>query len=155
MRPPQGRLLLTIRDERGELVASRAAKNRVLRGGAELIASLFAGARNTPIDRVRLGFGEASADPTATALTPPAEAIPPERLEAPLKPEHFTVRPGDDKVTVDVAAPFEPQQDIAGVSEAGLVSGDVLYNQVIFEPVTLRQGQVVTFFWQIDFPFGQ
>lgn len=155
MRPPQGRLLLTIRDERGELVASRAARNRVLRGGAELIASLFAGARNTPIDRVRLGFGEVSADPTATALTPPAEAIPPERLEAALKPEHFTVRPGDDKVTVDVAAPFEPQQDIARVSEAGLVAGDVLYNQVIFEPVTLRQGQVVTFFWQIDFPFGQ
>lgn len=155
MRTPQGRLLLTIRDANGAIVATRAARNRVLRGGAEVIASLFAGARNTPIDRVRLGFGQATVDPTANALTPPPEAIPPERLQATLKPEDFTVRAGEDKVTVDVAAPFEPQQDIAGVSEAGLVSGDVLYNQVIFEPVTLRQGQVVTFFWQIEFPFGQ
>jgi hypothetical protein len=155
MRPPQGRLLLTIRDERGEVVATRAAKNRVLRGGANVIANLFSGARTTPIDRVRLGFGQASIEPTADALTRPAEDIPQERLEAPLKTEHFTVRLADDRVTVDVAAPFEPQQDIAGVSEAGLVSGDVLYNQVVFEPVTLRQGQVVTFFWQIDFPFGQ
>jgi hypothetical protein len=155
MRTPQGRLLLTIRDARGEIVATRAAKNRVLRGGAELIANLFSGARTTPIDRVRLGFGQASADHTATALTPPAEAIPPDRLEAPLKKEHFTVRLGEDRITVDVAAPFEPRQDMAGVSEAGLGSGDVLYNQVIFEPVSLRTGQVVTFFWQIDFPFGQ
>jgi hypothetical protein len=152
---PQGRLLLTIRDERGEVVATRAAKNRVLRGGAEVIANLFAGTRTTPIDKVRLGFGQETIDPASTALTPPLEAIPPENLQAPLKPEHFTVRQDDGRITVDVAAPFEPKQNISAVSEAGLVSGDVLYNQVIFEPVNLRAGQVVTFFWQIDFPFGQ
>jgi hypothetical protein len=153
---PQGRLLLTIRDERGEVVATRAAKNRVLRGGAEVIAGLFAGTRDVPIDKVRLGFGQATIDPTSDKLTPPPTPdIPAAALEAPVAKEHFTVRPGDGQVTVDVAAPFTPSQNIDGVSEAGLVSGDVLYNQVIFEPVNLRTGQVVTFFWQIDFPFGQ
>ena len=124
---PHGRLLLTIRDEGGRIVATRAAKNGVLRGGAEVIASLFAGARNTPIDRVRLGFGQASIDPTASALTPPVEAIPAERLEAALKPEHFTVRAGDDRVTVDVAAPFAGDGPVlvAGYSFGALVGLNV------------------------------
>jgi hypothetical protein len=151
---PQGRLLLTIRDANGEVVTTRAAKNRVLRGGAQVIANLFAGARDVPINKVRLGFGQASIDPTADQLTG-SQTVPAAALESELKPEHFTVSVGDDRVAVDVAAPFNPTQAIDNVSEAGLVSGDVLYNQVIFEPVSLRTGQVVTFFWQIDFPFGQ
>ena len=51
-------------------------------------------------------------------------------------------------------APFKPTVDLTDVSEAGLLAGDVLYNQVVFEPVTLRPGQNVTFFWEINFPFG-
>ena len=49
---------------------------------------------------------------------------------------------------------FQPTVELTGVTEAGLLAGDKLYNQVVFEPVTLRPGQDVTFFWEIDFPFG-
>jgi hypothetical protein len=152
---PQGRLLMTIHDERGEIVATRAATNRVLRGGAGMIANLFSGAPQTGIDGVRLGFGHVSVDPTADRLTPPAEAIPADRLKAPLTKDDFTVRISDDRVTVDVSAPFKAQQKLTDVSEAGLIAGDTLYNQVVFEPITIQENQTVTFFWQIDFPFGQ
>ncbi len=57
-------------------------------------------------------------------------------------------------IKVIVNALFKPTVELKDVSEAGLLAGDVLYNQVVFEPVTLRPGQNVTFFWEINFPFG-
>jgi hypothetical protein len=147
---------MTIRSAEGELLDSRESRNIVLRKGAELIAALFSGQRTTSVDRVRVGFGTSVADEDVTALAPPPSPIESELLEAPLEPKDFTVTSeGDNAVTVRVAAPFEPKVDIPDVSEAGLLAGNVLYNQVVFEPVTLRKGQIITFFWQIDFPFGR
>ena len=64
----------------------------------------------------------------------------------------MTDRP--DVVQVVVSSVFHPTVVLQDVTEAGLMAGDRLYNQVVFEPVTLRPGQDVTFFWEIDFPFG-
>ena len=44
--------------------------------------------------------------------------------------------------------------DLDAVSEAGLLSDDTLYNQVVFEPITLKAGQEISLFWEIDFPYG-
>ena len=49
---------------------------------------------------------------------------------------------------------FKPTVELVDVTEAGLRAGEKLYNQVVFEPVTLRPGQDITLFWEIDFPFG-
>ncbi|HKO57299.1 MAG TPA: hypothetical protein VJ276_15595 [Thermoanaerobaculia bacterium] len=156
MTPPKGRLLMTIRSAEGELLDSRSSRNIVLRKGAELIAALFSGQSKTSIDRVRVGFGTSVADEDVVALTPPPTPIEAALLEAPLESGDFTVAAeGDNAITVRVAAKFTPQADIPDVSEAGLLAGNVLYNQVVFEPVTLRKGQDITFFWQIDFPFGR
>src|SRR5437870_5407466 len=111
--PPRGRMTMTIRDRRGA-VTMRQAKNIVVQNGAQLIANLFAGKSNTPVDRVRIGFGTEVAHANATTLTRPNDAVA-ANLEAPLKPGAFTVEPGDTAVTVRINAPFEPKADIPNV----------------------------------------
>jgi hypothetical protein len=153
---PKGKLTLVVRSPEGLAIASRRACNIVLRNGAGLIASLFAGAPNTAaVNQVRVGFAKEAASTEVTALTPPEGNIAAEDLASAVQPQDFIIitdQPGAVKVMVN--AQFKPTVELVNVSEAGLMAGDVLYNQVVFEPVTLRPGQDVTFFWEIDFPFG-
>ena len=151
----RGRLRLLVRNPDGTTAAERDASNAVLRQGAELVAKLFAGQTSTPIDGVRVGFGTDPLEPTATELGPPPAGIDPAALTSPVSPADFTITAGDDRVQVAIAATYSPTVDLPGVTEAGLVSGGALYNHVLFDPVTLHQGQAVTFFWEIDFPFGR
>lgn len=135
----------------------RTAHNLVLRGGAEVVAQLFAGAGGAaPIDTIGVGFARESADADVTALSPPEDGtIPASALVTPLGPDAFAIRTDrPNSIRVTVTAVFRPAVNLPGVSEAGLLSGPRLYNQVVFEPVDLEVGQDVTFFWDIDFPFG-
>jgi hypothetical protein len=149
-----GHMRLVVRAA-GAVVAERRARNIVARGGAELIARRFAGLDSAPIDRVGVGFGRDVADVEATGLTPPTGDIPPAALASPIAPADFSlVTDRPTVVVVSLASLFHPTVELPGVSEAGLFGGDRLYNQVVFEPVTLRVGHDVTFFWDIHFPFG-
>jgi hypothetical protein len=146
---------LAVRDHNGLLVAERRAPNSVLRQGAELVAKLFAGQATTPIDAVRVGFGTEPLAADETALRPPPTPVDAGALTSPVAPGDCTVSTDrDDLVQVAITAAFTPIAPLTDVTEAGLAGGDVLYNQVLFDPVTLRPGQAVTFFWEIDFPFG-
>jgi len=156
---PTGRLQLSVSSTSGVLIAERRARNIVLRQGAAMIASLFSGAAGaTPINTIQVGFAQEAATAELTALTPPPAdpVIAPAALRSRLAATDFKVvgdRP--DSIQVLVASVFKPTVELANVTEAGLLAGDKLYNQVVFEPVTLRPGQDVTFFWEIDFPFGR
>jgi hypothetical protein len=110
---------------------------------------------------VQVGWNREAADVESTALgappppVPPAEAIAAAALRSPVRSEDFRLdATRRDVVQVSVSTLFRPTVDLPEVSEAGLMAGNRLYNQVVFEPVTLRVGQDVTFFWEIDFPFG-
>ncbi len=152
-----GRMILRVAAADGTLVAERRAGNMVLRGGATIIAALFTGAAGAkPIDTIGIGFAKDPGDAELILLTPdPAKKIPAAALLTPLTADSFTVVADQaGSVQVSVAARFKPTVDIDDVTEAGLLAGDTLYNQVIFEPVALKTGQDVTLFWQIDFPFG-
>lgn len=153
----RGRLSLVVY-QNGVIAARRAASNMVLRGGAALIAQLYSGGAGAkPIDTIGVGFGTAPGGADMTALTLPdaRAAIPAAALRTAIPGTAFSVVTDQaDAVQVKIAALFHPTQDLTGVTEAGLSAGDTLYNQVIFEAVNLRVGQDVTFFWQIDFPFG-
>jgi hypothetical protein len=154
---PRGRLHLCVRDAQGELIAQRRTRNIVLRQGASIIGSLFSGQADAlPINQVKVGFGQDGATSETTALTPPSDAtIPATALVSAIAPTDFTLvtdKPG--LIQVLIASVFKPTVELDDVTEAGLMAGDKLYNQVVFEPVTLRPGQDVTFFWEIDFPFG-
>jgi hypothetical protein len=155
---PQGRLTLQIHSPDGTQAAERRASNIVLRRGAEIVANLFAGVDEArPIDRVQVGFGTEAADVGATALTPPDDgAIDPDALDGPVASDDFAIETDAAArlVRVSIAATFAPTVDLDDVSEAGLLAGDQLYNQVVFEPVDMRVGQDITLFWEVDFPFG-
>ena len=153
----QGRLTLTVSSRQGVIVARRQAHNLVLRKGAGIIAKLFAGMPGgLPINQIQVGFGKEAATAELTALTPPADAIPVASLRSPLTPADFQIatdKPGS--IRVSVTAVFKPVVNLPDVTEAGLLAGEELYNQVVFEPVTMQASQNITFFWEIDFPFGQ
>jgi hypothetical protein len=154
---PRGRLHLRVCDTSGALIAERRTRNIVLRQGAAIIASLFAGqAGALPINTVKVGFGQEGATAETTALVPPDDTtIPVSALTSAIAPTDFTlVTDKPNSVQVLVSSLFRPSQELTNVTEAGLMAGDKLYNQVVFEPVTLRPGQDVTLFWEIDFPFG-
>ncbi|HEX5414790.1 MAG TPA: hypothetical protein VFZ25_03930 [Chloroflexota bacterium] len=151
-----GRLLVTVRSADGGLVAERRAANMVLRNGAVIIAKLFSGAAGvTPINQIQVGFATDSGTAELTALTPPDPALPVAALRGPVKAEDFhlaTDQPGE--IQVSISTVFHPTQDLPDVTEAGLLAGEDLYNHVVFEPLTLKTGQDITFFWQVNFPFG-
>jgi hypothetical protein len=153
----RGRLLMRVNSSGGELVAERRVNNIVLRQGATIVAKLFAGVPTaSAVTHVQLGFAREAAGPDTTALTPPDPPIPEENLRAAIAAESFRII--DDNlaaIKVAINALFRPTIELKDVSEAGLIAGTSLYNQVVFEPVTLRPGQDITLFWEVDFPFGR
>ncbi|WP_261565102.1 hypothetical protein [Frankia gtarii] len=153
----RGRLRLDARAPDGRLLARRQATNAVLRGGAELVARRLGGLPADPITAVGVGFGTEAADAGMTALARPADvSIPASALTSPVSEGEITIQSdGPDAVLLSVATVFHPTAKLTDVTEAGLLAGDRLYNQVVFEPVTLDVDQDVTFFWEIDFPFGR
>jgi hypothetical protein len=153
----RGRMHLQIFDPLGRLMTERRSGNIVVKKGAEIVARLLGGgAEGKPIDRVQVGFGRETIGVEATALTPPqGGSVPAEALRSPVPPESFKVRadkPGVLQLLITTV--FKPTVELKDVSEAGLMAGDALYNQVVFEPVTLRVGQDITFFWEVDLPYG-
>ena len=152
----RGRLEMRVRDADGREVASRSASNMVLRNGAALIARLFTGQPGAaPINRLQLGFATEVGGTELRALTPPDPPVDPAALRSVINPADFQVDlTGPDSVKVSVSALFTPAIELRDVTEAGLLAGDELYNQVVFEPLTLLAGQNITFFWQVVFPFG-
>jgi hypothetical protein len=152
---------LEVRSRSGAIIAERRAGNIVLQNGAALVAKLFSGTAGvSAINTLQVGFGTEQATADATALTPPptppsGTPISSDALKSPVTPDNFQiVTDNPNFVQVNITAAFHPTVDLDNVSEAGLLAGDQLYNQVVFEPVPLRVGQDVTFFWEVDFPFG-
>lgn len=154
---PRGRLHLSVRDGNGVLIAERRTRNIVLRQGAAIVAGLFAGQADAgAINNVQVGFAKEGATADTMALVPPDDAgIPAAALSSTIAPADFTlVTDQANGVQVLVSSVFKPTLELVDVTEAGLRAGEKLYNQVVFEPVTLRPGQDITLFWEIDFLFG-
>jgi hypothetical protein len=154
----RGRLSLTVVDASGCVVGERRGENIVVRQGAQIVADLLSGkASAKPLNRVQVGFGRETTGIDATALTPPADGnVALEALSSAVSATSFKVqgdRPG--VLQLLITTDFAPTVELEGVSEAGLLAGDTLYNQVVFEPITLRVGQNITFFWEVDLPYGR
>lgn len=159
----RARLEVQLRDRDGTLLARRAARNTVLRGGGQLIADLFRGAGG-PITHMAVGTSDEN--PTSVAVTTLANddgagqpgltgdtavAIAPEAIATSVDEVH-------SRVLVKIRATLPDAAAVGTLREAGLVSrqgaGDVLYNRVVFPPVDKGADHDLTLFWEVEFPFG-
>jgi hypothetical protein len=156
---------IELHSKNGQVLATRDCSNSVMRGGARLIADLFAG-RGSPITHMGVG----------TSDTPESDAFATEALsndaigdEAPLD--------GGTEATIPIEAFQPPEIDearrvvrlrlrgtlpapaaIGTVREAGLLARDdanaVLYNRVTFAPIQKGGDHELTLFWEVSFPYG-
>jgi hypothetical protein len=158
-------LLLRLTTLEGATVAERRAANSVMRGGAELVANLFAG-KGTPITHMVVGTNdEPEGDQFSTiALANAAVGGEPALTggtEAPIPPEAFviTTDPTHRLSTVRIHATLPAASAIGTVREAGLLaraSADAatLYNRVTFAPLAKNADHELTMFWEVSFPYG-
>ena len=161
----RARMELTLTAADGTTVARRRANNSVMRGGAELVARLFAGT-GAPI--THMGVGTSDAEETdafaTTALGNAADAGADPLAgdtEAPIPAESFTIATDETRrvVLVRVRATLPPAAAVGTVREAGLLSrhegsDPVLYNRVTFAPIPKGSDHELTLFWEVTFPYG-
>jgi hypothetical protein len=159
----RAQLYAELQDRGGAVVQTRAAHNTVLRTGGRLIADLFAGAGGpithmavgtddtnpTSVNVERLGNDDGQGGPGMTGET--ATAIAPNAIAITVDEEH-------SRVLVKVRATLPPGAAVGTLREAALVSrqgeADVLYNRVVFSPLTKGDDHDLTLFWEVEFPFG-
>ena len=155
---------LELTDSQGRIAAVRCGHNSVMRGGAELLARLFAGS-GTPITHMGVGISDspeseafstgALSNDASTGREPLSGLV-----EAAIAPEAFSVTTDETQrlVRVRVRATLPAADAVGTVREAGLVSrsasGSVLYNRITFAPITKGDDHELTLFWEISFPYG-
>ncbi len=163
----RGRLRAELRGPAGQLVAVRRAKNTVMRGGATIIAELFAG-QGEPITHMGVGTSDAAPEDVGVeALRNEAVGESPALTGATTTPVapgsiRFDVDETRRLVTVRLRATLPADAAVGRVREAGLVQRtegdggpvDRLYNRVIFAPIDKGDDHELTLFWEVDFPFG-
>jgi hypothetical protein len=151
----RAQLKIEMRNQKGELVATRTEWNAVLRGGADLLARLFAG-QGTGITHMAIGTSDAPESETFSTTTLN------DVVEVPIAAEAFQIDPPDPvqrvvRVRVRATVPA-PQEMPEAVREAALMSrqGDTvtLYNRVIFAPISKGNDHELTLFWEVAFPYG-
>jgi len=148
-----------------ELILVRQAHNAVMKSGAELLASLFAGQGKAI---THMGVGTSSAPETdayateklsndATEGFTPLQGV----TEAVIPPEAFLPPEVDTTrriVRVRVRGTLPAAAAVGTVREAGLLSreGDraILYNRVTFAPIPKGNDHELTLFWEVSFPYG-
>jgi hypothetical protein len=147
-------LRLELRSRAGRTVAVRQGANSVLRGGADLLARLFAG-QGVGITHMAVGTsdtpeGDAFATTELTAAT-----------EVAIPPEAFQIDPPDPVrrvVRVRVRGTVPAPDAIGTLREAALLSridaDATLYNRVTFAPIEKTGDHELTLFWEIGFPYG-
>ena len=150
----RAQLRIELRTREGPLIAERQAFNSVLRGGANLLARLFA-RQGTGITHMAVG----------TSDTPETEAFGTEALTEPtevaIAPEAFAIDPPDPVkrvVRVRVRATVPAAAAVGTIREAALMARDggaaTLYNRVVFSPIEKADDHELTLFWEVGFPYG-
>ncbi|OPY13933.1 MAG: hypothetical protein A4E66_00576 [Syntrophus sp. PtaB.Bin001] len=160
----QGKVKILLLDAQGTTLAERHSKNSVMRGGGELIAKLFAG-QGSAITHMGVGTSAAETpnDFSLAALQNEAVGETPAltgSTDVELPAGAFAIAVDGEKrlVTVKVRGTLPNDSAVGTIREAGLLSkseaGIVLYNRVIFAPLTKGNDHELTLFWEVSFPYG-
>lgn len=158
-----GAMTLQVSDREGRIVYERRQHNRIVKTGRDLVAKLFAGSESgTPPSRVtHMAVGTdstaATDDQTKLGKERPAkkDTVPRKPIEPPTFSE-FIEAGGVKRVKVSLKAVFEFDEanDSEPLREAGIftaATGGVMYNRVVFDPVTKTKDFKLTLLWDITF----
>lgn len=169
----RGHLVIQLLATDGTLVAERSAYNAVLQGGGTLVARLFAGQLAGGITHMGVGTSDTpEGDRFATTVL--ANPDGPDALtggtEVAITPDQISVQPPDETsrtVKVRIRATLPASAAVGTIREAALLSRasapgavpdpnapPVLYNRVVFPPLTKRNDHDLTLFWEVTFPYG-
>jgi hypothetical protein len=151
---------LELRDEAGEVIGVRRAKNSVMKSGAELLANLFTGKTAAAITHMGVGISGEAEEGTFVrdALTTAGDA--PDALagatETTIAPGDFTIKADPERraIVVQCHATLPKSAAVGTLREAALLSDSKLYNRVTFAPIRKQDDHELTMFWEVTFPYG-
>lgn len=147
-------LRVELKSTTGETIEVRQEYNSVLRGGADLLARLFAG-QGDGITHMGVGTSDApESDAFGTTTLSGA-------TEVPISADAFQIDPPDPVkrvVRVRVRGTVPAAAAVGTVREAALLSRNddsaILYNRVTFAPIEKTNDHELTLFWEVAFPYG-
>lgn len=157
----QGQLTLRLTDSSGRVIQEQQPKNRIVKSGRQLVAQLFAGVPGNPPTQVtQMGVGT-DATPTnddQTALLAPREPLQKISNTTYEEVEEVVVRDEEKEVVKRIRARLTTEFDFGEangaepLTEAAIFNDDnVMYNRVVFEPVTKTEAFKLTLLWEIVF----
>lgn len=169
----RGHLVIQLMAQDGTIVEQRSAHNAVLQGGGTLVARLFAGQLAGGITHMGVGTSDAPESDrfsTAALANPDGADALAGGTEVAIAPDQISVQPPDETsrtVKVRIRGTLPASAAVGTIREASLLSravapGDapdpnapaVLYNRVVFPPLTKRNDHDLTLFWEVTFPYG-
>jgi hypothetical protein len=153
----RGKLTLQLNDRAGRVVQRQRCKNRIVTSGRTLISEMFtgqfAGPPPTPISHIGVGSGGTTPADTDVALETQRgnrNAITDIAQTTFLDAGVMRLR-----VTLQTVFDFAEANDPSvPLREAGIFTaetGGIMYNRVVFEPVTKTNAFRLTLFWEIIF----
>jgi hypothetical protein len=158
----RGRLTLCLSDRDGQIVHHQVRGNRIVASGRRLVAQLFGGVSSgtppVPVSHVAVGTNATAPSDDDDALRAQRGAPNP-ITEVTYTPFDEPVPGGSDVVkrtraSVTAVFDFGDANGSAPLREAGLLTaatGGVLYNRVVFQPVTKTDAFKLTVLWDIVF----
>ncbi|HVE70032.1 MAG TPA: hypothetical protein VNI54_01590 [Thermoanaerobaculia bacterium] len=158
---------LELRDEAGEIIGVRRAKNSVMKSGAEMLADLFTGKSTAAITHMGVGISGESEEGTFVRDTLTTAGDAPDALtgatDTTIAPADFTIKADPERrlVVVQCHATLPKSAAVGTLREAALLSragGEPvvtkLYNRVTFAPIRKQDDHELTMFWEVTFPYG-
>lgn len=150
----RGRVRIIAEDRNGHVVHDCQHANRIVKSGRRLVAELYAGVRGTPpsqVSHMAVGTGSTAAADDQTALV--AERA----RNAVITPAYNEIvdgRVARIKVTLQTVFDFAEANGAEPLREAGIFAAaadGILYNRVVFDPVTKTDTFKLTLIWDIVF----
>src|SRR5947209_10632135 len=151
----QGRLTLQLTDEQGRVVMQISRKNRIVKSGRRLVAELFAGVTGgtspSKVTHMAVGTDKTVAGDDQTKLG--AEAARNPITEVTFTEFDETSGGGTTrrvKATLKAIFDFGDANAAQPLTEAGIftaATAGVMYNRVVFEPVTKTKAFKLTMMW--------
>lgn len=158
-----GRLTLQVADREGRVVREQHHHNLIVKTGRELVAKLFAGvAAGAPPTRVtHMAVGTNATPPADNQIALLGERAPrKEILAADVTYTEFEepVKGGGSvrrvRASLKAVFDFNEANGPEPLREAGIftaLTGGVMYNRVVFDPVTKTNAFKLTLLWDITF----